>query len=146
LVFVGLVPAASHLFKIPVYFIEPMRIMLVLALLFTSRANAYALAIVLPLFSFLISGHPAPIKMMIIMAELALNVWLFLYFYQKTSRSFLSAFGSILISKLFCYGVYFIVFSMAFVRAEAEITFLIAQMILTFVLSGMIWLITTRRN
>jgi len=48
LVFVGLVPAASHLFKFPVYLIEPMRVMLILALLYSSRWNAYALAIVLP--------------------------------------------------------------------------------------------------
>ena len=146
LVFVGLVPAASHLFKIPVYFIEPMRVMLVLALLYSSRWNAYALAIVLPLFSFLVSGHPAPVKMMIIMAELALNAWLFLYFYQKTRRSFLSAFSSIIISKVFCYAMYFVAFSMAFVKAEAEITFLLAQMILTIVLSSLVWIILARRN
>lgn len=146
LVFVGLVPAASHLFRIPVYYIEPMRVMLVLALLYSSRWNAYALAIVLPLFSFLVSGHPAPVKMMIIMAELVLNAWLFLYFYRRTSRSFLSAFGSIIISKVFCYAMYLAVFSMAFVRDEAEIIFLFAQMILTLVLSSMVWIILARRN
>jgi hypothetical protein len=146
LVFVGLVPAASHMFNIPVYYIEPMRIMLVLALLFSSRWNAYTLAIVLPLFSFLVSGHPAPVKMLIIMAELLMNVWLFLYFYQKSRRSFLSAFSSIIISKVFCYAMYLVVFSMAFVKAEAETTFLFAQMILTLLLSGMVWFITYRRN
>jgi hypothetical protein len=146
LVFVGIVPAASHLFKFPVYYIEPMRVMLVLALLYSSRWNAYALALVLPLFSFLVSGHPAPVKMMIIMAELALNAWLFLYLYQKTRKSFLSAFGSILISKVFCYAMYLLVFSMAYVKAEAEITFLFAQMILTLVLSTIVWLISSRRE
>lgn len=146
LVFVGLVPAASHLFKIPVYYIEPMRVMLVLALLYSSKWNAYALTIVLPLFSFLVSGHPAPLKMMIIMAELLLNAWLFLYFFQKTRRSFLSAFGSIILSKVFCYATYLVVFSMAFVKAEAEITFLFAQMILTLLLSGLVWIIFSRRN
>lgn len=146
LVFVGLVPAASHLFKFPVYYIEPMRVMVVLALLYSSRWNAYALAIVLPLFSFLVSGHPAPIKMMIIMAELLVNAWLFLYFYKKSRKPFLSAFGSILISKVFCYAMYFVVFSMAFVKAEAETTFLIAQMTLTILLSGAIWFIAYRRK
>jgi hypothetical protein len=146
LVFVGLVPAASHLFKIPVYYIEPMRVMLVLALLYSSKWNAFALALVLPLFSFLVSGHPAPIKMLIIMAELLLNAWLFLYFYQKTRRSFLSAFGSIIISKVFCYAMYLVVFSMVFVKAEAEMTFLLAQMILTLLLSSLVWIIISRRN
>jgi hypothetical protein len=146
LTFVGLVPAASHLFKIPIYFIEPMRIMLVLALLYSSRWNAFALAIVLPLFSFLVSGHPAPVKMMIIIAELVLNAWLFLYFYRNTNKAFLSTFGSIILSKLFCYAMYLVVFSVAFVKAEAETTFLIAQAILTLLLSSLVWLILYRRQ
>lgn len=146
LVFVGLVPAASHLFKIPIYFIEPMRVMIVLALLYSSKWNAYALAIVLPLFSFLVSGHPAPVKMMVIMAELVLNVWLFLFFYQKSKMPFLSAFGSIILSKIFCYVMYLVVFSMAFVKAEADMTFLFAQMILTLLLSSLVGIIFSRRN
>jgi hypothetical protein len=146
LVFTGLVPAASHLFKIPVYYIEPMRVMLILALLYSSRWNAYALAVALPLFSYLVSGHPAPMKMMIIMVELALNAWLFLYFYRKTRRSFLSAFSSIIISKVFCYTMYLAVFPLAFVKAEAETTFLLAQLLLTLLLSSLVWFILARRN
>lgn len=144
LTFVGFVPAASHLFNVPIYFIEPMRIMLLLALLYSSRWNAYVLAIVLPLFSFLVSGHPAPVKMIIIMAELILNAWLFLLFYQNTKKAFLSTFGSILLSKLFCYAMYLVVFSMAFVKAEAETAFLIAQLLLTLTLSSVVWIILKR--
>lgn len=145
LIFVGLVPAASHLFNIPVYYIEPMRIMLVLALLFSSRWNAFALAIALPLFSFLVSGHPMPLKMLIIMAELLFNAWLFLLFHRNTKKPFLSAFSSIILSKMFCYAMYLIVFSMAFVEAEAESAFLLAQVIITLILSSMVWLIMHRR-
>jgi len=146
LIFVGLVPAASHLFKIPIYYIEPMRIMLILSLLYSSRWNAYALAIVLPLFSFLVSGHPAPVKMMIIMAELMLNTILFLQFYKSIKNAFLSTFGSIILSKLFCYAMYLVVFSMAFVKEEAQTTFLIAQLFLTILLSFTVWLIVYRRQ
>jgi hypothetical protein len=146
LVFVGFVPAASHLFKIPVYYIEPMRVMLILALLFSSRGNAYALAIVLPLFSILVSGHPAPLKMMVIMAELALNAWLFLFLYKETGRAFLSAFGSILMSKVFCYVMYIVLFSWAFAKAEAGMSFLLAQMSLTLLLSSLVWYISKRKK
>jgi hypothetical protein len=146
LTFVGLVPAASHLFKIPIYFIEPMRVMLVISLLYSSRWNAFALAIVLPLFSFLVSGHPVPVKMIVIMAELFLNAWLFLYFYRNTKKAFLSTFGSIILSKLFCYAMYLVIFSMAFVKEESEITFLMAQAILTILLSSLVWLIFYRRK
>jgi hypothetical protein len=146
MVFVGIVPAASHLFKIPVYYIEPMRIMMVLALLFTSRQNAYLLALVLPVFSFLVSGHPAPLKMIIITTELVLNIWLFFLFYWNTKMAFLSMFGSIILSKLFCYAMYLVLFSMTFVKAEAATTFLIAQIILTLVLSCIFWLIIYLRK
>jgi len=104
------------------------------------------MAILLPLFSFLVSGHPAPVKMMIIMAELMLNAWLFLQFYRNTKKAFLSTFGSIILSKLFCYAMNLVVFSVVFVKAEAEITFLIAQVILTLLLSSMVWLILYRRQ
>ena len=146
LLFVGLVPAVSHLFNFPVYYIEPMRIMLVLALLFSSRWNAFALAIALPLFSFLISGHPFPLKMIIIMAELLLNAWLFLLFYRNSKMPFLSTFGSIVLSKMFCYIMYLVVFSIAFVKDEAESAFLIAQVVLSVLLSGIVWFIVNRRN
>ncbi len=146
LFFTGMVPAATHFFNIPVYYIEPMRVMLMLALLYSSRWNAYALAIVLPIFSFLVSGHPAPVKMLIIIAELVLNAWLFLYFYQKSKNIFLGTLGSIIFSKIFCYAIYLAIFSMAFVKAEAEMTFLFAQMILALLLSSMAWFITYRRN
>ena len=145
LIFVGIVAAASHLFKIPIYYIEPMRVMLILALLFSSRWNAYALAIVLPFFSFLVSGHPAPLKMVIIMVELLLNAWLFLLFYRYKKMAFLSTFGSIILSKIFCYAMYFVVFSVTFVKAEAETTFLIIQVLLMFMLSSLVWLITCNR-
>lgn len=141
LLVVGLLPAASHLYSIPVYYLEPMRVMLFVALLFCSRANAYALALTLPLFSFMVSGHPTMLKMLIITTELILNVWLFYSFYRKTHLAFVSTLGSILISKVACYAMYFIFFSMAFVQAEAQPTFLIIQGILALIISFSIWMV-----
>ena len=80
------------------------------------------------------------------MAELLLNTWLFLLFYRNTKMAFLSTFGSIILSKVFCYAMYLVVFSLAFVKEEAEITFLIAQAILTLLLSSVVWLVFHRRQ
>ena len=66
-----LVPAVSHLFSFPVYYLEPMRIMLILAIAHTTRKNAYLIALTLPLFSLLISAHPSLIKTSLITGELA---------------------------------------------------------------------------
>jgi len=146
LTFLLLMPAASHLTGIPFYFIEPMRIMLVVALVFTSRSNAYILALALPVFSFLVSGHPVPIKMLIIMAELVLNVWLFVALFHKTRKSFVSMFIAIIGSKIVCYLTYWIVFSWAFVVDESQMVFLIAQMAVALVLSTSVLVFSTKRT
>jgi hypothetical protein len=146
LAFLLLVPAASHLVGIPFYFIEPMRIMLVVALIFTARSNAYILALALPVFSFLVSGHPIPVKMLIIMAELLFNAWLFVALFHKNCNIFVSMLSSIVISKMCCYLMYWMVFSWAFVIDESQVIFLVAQLVVTLVLSTSIALVSTKRS
>jgi hypothetical protein len=140
-----LMPALAHTTGIPFYFLEPMRMMLIVALIFSNRYNAYAIAVLLPIFSFLISGHPALVKMSIIIAELLLNVWLFLKISGKTKKPFISMFSAILLSKLFCYLMYWIVFSQAFVIEESQPVFLISQLAIALVLSYFIAIISAKR-
>ena len=83
LAFIYFVPTISHLLNIPLYLIEPMRIMLILAIVHTSKKNAYIIALTLPLFSFLVSAHPNIFKVLLITAELVLNVWLFFELSKK---------------------------------------------------------------
>ncbi|MCF8219307.1 MAG: hypothetical protein K9J21_10045 [Bacteroidales bacterium] len=101
--FIFLVPAISHLIMLPVYYIEPMRLMLILMLLHTSRSNAYIIALTLPAFSFLLSGHPVPPKMMLITAELALNVFLFYFLVNKIKSVPAAMITSVIGSKIFYY-------------------------------------------
>ncbi len=92
LLFIYLVPAISHLLSFPVYYLEPMRIMLILAIVHTTRKNAYLIALTLPLFSLLISAHPSLIKTSLVTGELLLNVWLFFFISEKLSNKSLSIF------------------------------------------------------
>src|SRR6056297_3145024 len=75
--FIYFIPAISHMLSIPLYLLEPMRIILILALVHTHKVNAYVLAATLPFFTFLVSGHPILPKAFLISAELVLNVFLF---------------------------------------------------------------------
>jgi hypothetical protein len=143
---VVLVPAISHLTAIPFYYLEPMRLMMVVALLYTSRRNAYAIAIVLPVLSFLISGHPFLLKMLIIVAELVMNVRLFILLFKTTKKPFISMVASIGISKFFCYLLYWIFLSWAFVKSEAGTTFIVTQLIVTLMLSGISSVIAKRNT
>jgi len=129
-------PTIAHMFSLPVYLIEPLRIILVLSIVHTNKANAYILALSMPLFSFLVSGHPVFFKMLMISGELALNVWLFFFISKRVSNKFVSMFGSIVISKLFYYVVQFIFISAALLTAEEVEHPIIPQIIVSVVLSA----------
>lgn len=102
LAFIFFMPAISHMLSIKLYMIEPMRLMLILALVHSHKKNAYLLAVSLPFFSYLVSAHPLLVKSAIIAAELVVNVAVF-YFLANRIHKLGAIFASIWISKLFYY-------------------------------------------
>ena len=141
-----LVPAVSHLISFPIYYLEPMRIMLILAIVHTSKKNAYLIAFTLPLFSLLISAHPSLIKTSLVIAELLLNVWLFFFISEKLSNKALSIFLSIVVSKIFYYLVKFLLVTSALIGGDLIATPIYIQIIMLFVLSGYIYLMSLDRR
>jgi hypothetical protein len=141
-----LVPAVSHLLSFPVYYLEPMRIMLILAIVHTSRKNAYLIALTLPLFSMFISAHPSLVKTSLITGELLLNVWLFFLLSEKLSNKTLSIFLSIVVSKIFYYLVKFLLVTSALISGDLIATPIYIQIIMLFVLSGYIYLMSFDRR
>lgn len=107
LVLVGFyaLPAVSHLLPIPLYLLEPMRIAMLLAFIFTrSTWNAVAMGITIPVFSFLTAGHPQLIKALLISAELAVNIGVFVVLYRRYNvHASLVLMASILVSKVAYY-------------------------------------------
>ena len=78
MLFVFFVPALSHMFALPLYVLDPMRLAVLGVLLLTrSWKNALVLALMLPLFSLAVSGHPVFPKCLLIAFELSANVLLF---------------------------------------------------------------------
>lgn len=135
LAFLTFVPALSHLFSIPIYYAEPMRIMIILGVVHTSRKNSYMLALAIPVLSVLISGHPAILKSLLIFSELALNVWLFFTLGKLFRNQFAAIFSSIILSKIFYYTVKFALLNAAFMEGDLITTPLYLQLIVTCVLS-----------
>jgi hypothetical protein len=146
LAFIYFVPALSHLFNVPIYLIEPMRIMLILAMVHTTKTNAYLIALTLPLFSFLISSHPNIFKGMIITAELLLNVWLFFEISKRITNKFLSMLSAIVISKLVYYLLKFGLISFAVLESGLISTPIYLQVITSVIFSGYLYLIFRRRQ
>src|SRR6056297_734588 len=86
--FIYFIPALSHMLSFPLYLLEPMRIVLILALVHTHKVNALVLAATLPFFTFLVSGHPVLPKAILISAELVLNVVLFFAIVKSVKSKF----------------------------------------------------------
>jgi hypothetical protein len=73
-----LVPAASHLFAVPLYMANPMLALLLAGMLIGEDwRNALVLAVLMPLVSCVLTGMPAAGKMVCMMAELATVATLF---------------------------------------------------------------------
>lgn len=122
LTFIYFVPTISHMLSFPLYLIEPMRIALILALVHTTKKNAYIIAITLPLFSFLVSAHPVFYKMMLISGELVINVWLFYFIFSRTKNAFVSILSSIVLSKAIYYLAKFIAIALILQTSERIIS------------------------
>lgn len=146
LAFIYFVPALSHLLDIPLYLFEPMRIMLFLALAFSSKNNSYVIALSLPLFSFLISAHPSVIKSIMITIELCLNVFLFYWLVEKFSNQFWPAFISIVLSKILYYLLKFVLISFVLLDGNLISTPVYIQIIVSIVLSIFIFSMFSLRN
>jgi hypothetical protein len=106
LTFIFLMPVISHLVPFPLYYIEPMRIMVILAMMHSHRNNAYILAFVLPLFAFAISTHPVFIKSLMIAIELVAMVGLF-HVIRKYVPAVAAIFSAIVLSKVLYYALKF---------------------------------------
>lgn len=128
-------PALSHMFSVPIYLIEPMRIMLLLTLIHTSNKNAYLMAFFLPLFSYFISSHPVILKVALIAGELIFNVWFFLFLNKFVKNHFITMAASILVSKFLYYSAKFSVISFGLLSTELFSTPIYIQVILVLVVS-----------
>ena len=138
--FIYLVPTISHMLSFPLYLIEPMRIMLILALVHTRRENAYFLALTLPFISYIFSGHPVLIKTFLISAELLVNVFFFYLVLKLVEKKFIAALTSIIFAKSFYYGNKILLISLGVFSGELISTPVWLQIIMTLLLSGYIFI------
>jgi hypothetical protein len=136
LTFIYFVPALTHLISLPVYFIEPMRLMLVFAILHTSRNNAFLIALTLPIFSYLISAHPSLIKSGLISIELFVNTLLFFQIVKRIPNAFWAMMIAVLTSKLLYYGIKFSLLNLAVMEGSLVSTPLMIQVVMMLLFSG----------
>lgn len=124
------IPALSHIAPFPLYLLDPMRIFLLAGYVLTRQnANAYLLALTIPLFSSLVSGHPPLFKAILICIELSVNILLFLQLLNRTRLNVaFTLFISILGSKLVYYASKFAFIHLGLVEGEMITTNLWVQL------------------
>lgn len=132
-------PALSHLTAIPIYLLEPMRIILLISIAHTSKKNVYLLSIALPALSFIISTHPSMMKSVLISSELLLNVYLFFYLFKFFKNSFPAAMSSILISKIYYYLLKFVLINFGLISTGLISTPIILQVVVGTSISVYLW-------
>ena len=133
--FIYFIPAISHMLSFPLYLLEPMRIVLILALVHTHRINALVLAVTLPFFTFLVSGHPILPKAILISGELVINVLLFFAIASRVKSNFVAILSSIVLSKMLYYFAKFLLIQAAVLEMGLVSTSLWIQATTTLVFS-----------
>ena len=124
-----LLPTISHIIEFPIYYLDPMRLMVFLIIIHTDRKNSYIIAGTLPLVSFLTSSHPVLLKSLVMSGELMINVWLFFKLSELFKNNILPAVFSIILSKGLYYTVKFLLVSAALISSDFITTPLYLQLI-----------------
>lgn len=132
------IPVFVHATKIPLYYFEPMRLLLFAALLISrSNTNAYFLALTLPLVSTILPPHHPPFYKGIIMsAELLVNVACFVWALKKIKwPPFVLFFISTIISKVLYYLLKYILINEGLIKGTLISTDIGTQLITLTALS-----------
>ncbi|MBO4281681.1 MAG: hypothetical protein J5873_00600 [Bacteroidales bacterium] len=131
-------PALAHAFAWPLYRLEPMRMVLLVGLLMAlPRGNTYFLAVTLPLFSLLVSGHPAGYKCVLMLVELVANVAFFFGLRRILRSVFLSMLAAIVLSKAVYYAAKAVVVAITFPGTAVFGTGLLPQLLWTAVIAAL---------
>lgn len=142
--FIFCIPPLVHLVKFPLYFLDPMKILVILAIIHTTRKNAYFLAMALPAVSLIISGHPVFIKSFLISAELLVTLLIFNLLTDKYLKPYFSIFIAIISSKIFYYGTKYLLITAGMLDLNLFSTPFIYQAIVCLALTAYIFFFSRR--
>ena len=129
-------PALAHLSSIPLYVIEPFRLVVLASLvLMNNKRNAFLLAGTLPFFSYAVATHPLLAKSFLMSVELIINVFVYTFLNKKIGRPFISLLLSIGISKFFYYLMKYCFISFGILSMSLVSTSILIQTIVAIITS-----------
>lgn len=145
------IPALSHLCPVPIYLLDPMRLVLLTGLLLTrNNINAYFLALTIPIFSSFLIGHPPIVKAFLISIELITNILLFVQLINKPKFQVpVALLLSIILSKMVYYASKFMLIKFGILNGVLLSTPLFLQIgvvILITLVFSTIWMKVSRNK
>ena len=136
------VPALSHAAAFPFYLFDPMRLLLFVAILGSSRRNALLMAVWMPLLAMMTSGHPVFPKVVLIQGELVLNTLLFHALARRGSGFVPAVAVSVVVSKAVYYGAKFILIRTVLLEGTlfaTPWTYQVATLLFILLAGGAVW-------
>lgn len=127
-------PMVTHLTKFPFYYLEPMRVILIVSLCHFPMINSIILALSLPGLSFLMVGHPGLLKAILMTFELLINIGVFNILSKNIHSKFLVICISICFSKIFYYTLKWLFIGKGLIYGALISTPLYWQVVICFIL------------
>lgn len=142
LTLVYFIPALSHVTPMPIYLLDPMRLLLLTGFLLSrSNTNAVILALTIPLISTIVTGHPPFFKAILISIELLSNIILFVYLINKINwKAPILLFISIVASKIIYYSLKFLFIRLTLIDGDLITTDLLIQLATVTFITIVFWL------
>lgn len=144
---VYITPALAHVMPVPLYMLDPMRLLFLTGMVLArSTGNSYLLALTIPLFSSLVTGHPSFMKGTLISFELAANFYLFTQFLKiEKIKLPVALLTSILLSKVIYYGAKHLYLNAGLISGELISTPLYLQFLTVIIVTAEITLIFSKK-
>ena len=140
-----LLPTISHLLAIPLYLLDPMRIVIFASILISNnKYNSYLLAATIPLFSYFFGGHPVFLKSMIISIELLANVMIFWFLMKRWKNVFWITLSSILFAKVIYYVLKILFVELGYLQMDIVSSSVTVQVVVSVVLSSLMFIFQKR--
>ncbi len=126
----------AHILPFPLYKLDPMKILVLGTVIYSSRNNAMFMAAILHVLSFFSTGHPVFPKFLIMSSELAIFAWVLGTLQSSRIAKPLGFLSAIFVSKLFYYLIKGGAISLGFLDQNLLSTSIATQMQALAILGG----------
>lgn len=118
-----------------------MRVLVIFAIVHTSKENTYIIAVLLPAVSYLLSSHPSIIKTFILSVDLLINIFLYFSLMKLKINKFLLMSMCIVASKIVYYLAKYLLIHFLVLKGNLITTPIYIQIVILIIISGYVYLL-----